>query len=344
MNRIIAGLLIMLAPCAALAQKASTDTEQVPIEEYVPKVIIEGKWGTRPGEFGIASQFPLGHFEKYQPSSLAVDSKGNIYVLDFVNDRIQKFDKSGKYLTELPVEGMKGELAGYCYDGTCYEEPPAPGQKIERKVMGQIEVQGINIVIDSKDDLYYYLKRNKDGKETGEVWQFRNDKLVKKTVVPSVPGGLSCHDGVLWITEYPYEFVKTDIGSDFNVFEGKKYLRKDVNELKKQKLATSVRASQNNKERHVLRPGSKEGVRLEPVPGEEFVSPGAIRDSKALVTSLRGEEKILNEYNLSGKLLRRLRADSRPRNGLRDSRDNFYIISADNTGIKVTRHSREVAR
>jgi len=180
MNRIIAGLLIMLAPCAALAQKASTDTEQVPIEEYVPKVIIEGKWGTRPGEFGIASQFPLGHFEKYQPSSLAVDSKGNIYVLDFVNDRIQKFDKSGKYLTELPVEGMKGELAGYCDEDTCYEEPPAPGQKIKRKVMGQVEVQGINIVIDSKDNLYYYLKRNKDSKETGEVWQFRNDKLVKK--------------------------------------------------------------------------------------------------------------------------------------------------------------------
>ena len=35
-------------------------------------------------------------------------------------------------------------------------------------------------MIDAKDSLYYYLKRNKDGKESGEVWQFKNDKLVKK--------------------------------------------------------------------------------------------------------------------------------------------------------------------
>lgn len=180
MKKMILSVIVLFAAGSLAAQEASTAADQVPIEEYVPKVIIEGKWGTGPGEFGMASQFPLGHFEKYQPSSLAVDSKGNIYILDFVNDRIQKFNKSGKYMTELPVEGLKGELAGYCYDGTCYEEPPAPGQKIERKVMGQIEVQGINIVIDSKDTLYYYLKRNKDGKETGEVWEFRSDKLVKK--------------------------------------------------------------------------------------------------------------------------------------------------------------------
>jgi len=181
MKKMILSVIVLFAAGSLAAQEASTAADQVPIEEYVPKVIIEGKWGTGPGEFGMASQFPLGHFEKYQPSSLAVDSKGNIYILDFVNDRIQKFNKSGKYMTELPVEGLKGELAGYCYDGTCYEEPPAPGQKIERKVMGQVEVQGINIVIDSKDTLYYYLKRSKDGKETGEVWQFRNDKLVKKS-------------------------------------------------------------------------------------------------------------------------------------------------------------------
>ncbi|HNT97302.1 MAG TPA: hypothetical protein PKK31_03435 [Elusimicrobiales bacterium] len=229
MNRIIAGVLIMLSPCAALAQEASTAADQVPIEEYVPKVIIESKWGTGPGEFGMASQFPLGYFEKYQPSSLAVDSKGNIYILDFVNDRIQKFNKSGKYLTELPVEGLKGELAGYCDDDTCYEEPPAPGQKIERKVMGQVEVQGINIVIDSKDDLYYYLKRVKDGKETGEVWEFRNDKLVKKTEVPAhggvyyeAPLGLILEsDDSIWIFNIKENNKKTH--NFYEVKSAKKY-------------------------------------------------------------------------------------------------------------------------
>ncbi len=343
----------MLSPCAALAQEASTAADQVPIEEYVPKVIIEGKWGTGPGEFGRQGDFDYD----LEPGSLAVDSKGNIYILDFVNNRIQKYSSEGKHLMDISVDGLKGPVQCWAvrrYDesekrhiwsvGATAEKPSGVPDSDLQAYIWPPEVQGINIVIDSKDTLYYYLKRNKEGKETGEVWEFKNDKLVKKTVVPSVPGGLSCHDGDLWITEYPYEFVKTDIGSDFNVFEGKKYLRKDVNELKKQKVAASVQASRNNKERHVLRPGSKEGVRLEPVPGEEFVSPGAIRDSKALVTSLRGKEKILNEYNLSGKLLRRLRADSRPRNGFRDSRENFYIISADNTGIKVTRHSREAMR
>jgi len=222
MNRIIAGVLIMLAPCAALAQEASTAADQVPIEEYVPKVIIEGKWGTGPGEFGTASQFPLGHFENYEPSSLAVDSKGNIYILDFVNDRIQKFSKEGKYLASLSIEGLKGELAGYCDEDACYEEPPGPGQKIEEKVMGQVEVQGINIVIDSKDTLYYYLKRNKDGKEIGEVWEFKNDKLVKKQSqnpdaieVPGKPRGvpLSKHPSINWERAE----ISKDALSGFNV-------------------------------------------------------------------------------------------------------------------------------
>lgn len=34
-------------------QLQQNTTEQVQIEEYVPKVIIEGKWGTVPGEFGF---------------------------------------------------------------------------------------------------------------------------------------------------------------------------------------------------------------------------------------------------------------------------------------------------
>ncbi len=52
--------------------KESTETvttDNVPIEEYVPKVIIEGKWGTGPGEFGMASRFPLGLYDQYKPSS-----------------------------------------------------------------------------------------------------------------------------------------------------------------------------------------------------------------------------------------------------------------------------------
>jgi hypothetical protein len=142
----------------------------VPIEEYVPKVIIEGKWGTGPGEFGYDGFNPedfspnsavFGPDDLIHPRSLSVDSKGNIYILDVANNRIQKFNKNGKHLTDLKVDSWSG-----------YELDPEKGW--------WYKVRGINIVIDSKDNLYYYLKRTKDGKETGEVWQFRNDKMVKK--------------------------------------------------------------------------------------------------------------------------------------------------------------------
>jgi len=193
MNRIIAGLLIMLAPCGVLAQKASTDTEQVPIEEYVPKVIIEGKWGTGPGEFGVLDDPMQAEYYKVPqfPGSLAVNSKGEIYILDHVNGRIQKFSQTGQHLVDIPVL-------------SCADENKKNIVKVEEMKDGTISFDlrsspsflGINIVIDSKDTLYYYLKRSKDGKETGEVWQFKNDKLVKKTVVP-VGGSIAAGQGLV---------------------------------------------------------------------------------------------------------------------------------------------------
>jgi hypothetical protein len=172
------------------------DSEDVPVYEYVPKVIIEGKWGRGPGEFGRQSDVNYD----FKPESLAVDSKGNIYILDFVNNRIQKFDSSGKYLKSIEVDGLKGPVncwAYESYDETTGEtirsvdspsvDPSIPPEKPEGipedKLIPYIyppEVQGINIVIDSKDNLYYYLKRIKDGKEVGEVWEFNDDKLVRK--------------------------------------------------------------------------------------------------------------------------------------------------------------------
>jgi DNA-binding beta-propeller fold protein YncE len=46
-----------------------------------------GKLGTAPGEFS-------------QPHSIALDSKGRVYVADRNNVRIQVFDAKGKFLTE----------------------------------------------------------------------------------------------------------------------------------------------------------------------------------------------------------------------------------------------------
>jgi sugar lactone lactonase YvrE len=48
-----------------------------------------GRQGSGPGEFGL-------------PHSVAVDARGRVYVADRMNDRVQIFDGSGKFLDEWP--------------------------------------------------------------------------------------------------------------------------------------------------------------------------------------------------------------------------------------------------
>jgi len=207
MKKMIVFIAALLMAAGSWAQQAGTQAvngDNVPIEEYVPKVIIEGKWGTGPGEFGVAWTYasdtdspmsPSGSKSMpIYPSSLAVDGKGNIYVLDAINNRIQKFDAEGKFLKAIAADAYMGEEQPIWYGKVKAEDGREILDRVDSKgksgrTIGvdswfpyywPITVEGINIVIDSKDTLYYYLKRAKDGKETGEVWEFRKDKLVRK--------------------------------------------------------------------------------------------------------------------------------------------------------------------
>ena len=154
--------------------------QSVITEEYVAKVIIEGKWGTNAGEFG--PPYTVEYDVKARDLSLAVDSKGNIYILDYINNRIQKFNKEGKYLLSIPVESWKGEEVK--------DQEILIGDEWKYMIK-PIEAEGINIAIDSEDNLYYYchknlIKTNESGEwirnpeAKGEVWLFKNDRLVKK--------------------------------------------------------------------------------------------------------------------------------------------------------------------
>lgn len=137
-------------------------------EEYEERVVVRGRWGVGAGEFGIMYKDD----QEYKPESLAVDSKGNIYILDLVNNRIQKFSNDGRYLLSIPVDSLKGEVR--------YWE----GKPVKNEVEGMegtyliepTETRGVNIVIDSKDNLYYYCIKG----DKGEVWMFKDDKLVKR--------------------------------------------------------------------------------------------------------------------------------------------------------------------
>jgi len=193
MKKMILFAVSLFAAGTLPAQEASTATDKVPIEEYVPKVIIEGKWGTGPGQFGaLADPMQAEYYRVPQfPGSLAVNSKGEIYILDHINGRIQKFSRTGKHLADIPVLSCADETKNNIVKVEAMEEG-VTSFDLSRSP----SFVGINIVIDSKDNLYYYLKRNKDGKETGEVWQFKNDKLVKKTAVP-VGGSIAAGQGLV---------------------------------------------------------------------------------------------------------------------------------------------------
>jgi len=69
-------------------------------EKYESKVLIVGKWGEKPGEYKYRPW--QGDFD--WPRSFAVDDNEHIYVLDYINNRVQHYDGDGKFLGTIPIE------------------------------------------------------------------------------------------------------------------------------------------------------------------------------------------------------------------------------------------------
>ena len=91
-------------------------------EKYVKKVIIDAKWGNGPGEFGMVpypkSDPPIG------PKDFYVNGN-KIYVLDYVNERVEIFNSKGVFLTQIRYnkKEISDSLAGFVditVDGECY--------------------------------------------------------------------------------------------------------------------------------------------------------------------------------------------------------------------------------
>jgi len=90
--------LVLFYSIGLLGLSAKVNPDSLP-EKYVPKVIIEAKWGDGPGEFGMdtLSDPPGG------PGNLLVDEDENIFIYDCANGRIYKYDSQGLFIRELNV-------------------------------------------------------------------------------------------------------------------------------------------------------------------------------------------------------------------------------------------------
>ncbi len=64
--------------------------------------LVQGAWGSQEGQFGRGSS---RDGLTYGPRSFAVDSAGRVYVLDWANQRLQRYDDKGKLINLLPLVG-----------------------------------------------------------------------------------------------------------------------------------------------------------------------------------------------------------------------------------------------
>lgn len=76
-------------------------------------VLSWGGKGNGDSQFAFDAGNIKNNFNEPKGGSLAIDSKGNIYVADTYNHRVQKFDPSGKLLTKWGSEGTEdGQFRG----------------------------------------------------------------------------------------------------------------------------------------------------------------------------------------------------------------------------------------
>jgi len=103
------GLLVLMIGCFLLGMATKAEVEGVKesnldsrnqgTENYVKKVIIDAEWGDDIGEFGmdLHSSPPSG------PGNLVVD-KENLYIYDWANSRICKYNLMGDFKKILDVD------------------------------------------------------------------------------------------------------------------------------------------------------------------------------------------------------------------------------------------------
>lgn len=86
-----------------IIEKIASQTEEAATQEkYEMKTLMEIPWGSKPGELGTKVVEGLA----IVPDRLSVDGKGNIYIFDKANNRINKYNKSGGFIQDYKVDSF----------------------------------------------------------------------------------------------------------------------------------------------------------------------------------------------------------------------------------------------
>ncbi|MCK4353272.1 hypothetical protein KAW65_07695 [candidate division WOR-3 bacterium] len=117
LKMLLSGLILFFA--ASFVSAKERVPESVGREKYVAEVIAEFTPGSWSPSKGMPGPYELGIYEcevLAGPGSIAIDDSGNIYILDTVNWRIQKYNGKGKFLSSIII-GKKSRT-GYdlCLD------------------------------------------------------------------------------------------------------------------------------------------------------------------------------------------------------------------------------------
>ncbi len=91
-EKVLLNLIIAISLCGTVSA----------IEKEVrSETVITTRIGTADGEFGYKTYEDGSWIE---PTAIAIDSSGNIFISDPLNSRIQKFDKKGKYISKINIK------------------------------------------------------------------------------------------------------------------------------------------------------------------------------------------------------------------------------------------------
>jgi sugar lactone lactonase YvrE len=87
-------------------------------ETFTNKEVLRVKWGSGDGQIGLFFGGPEPSYEF--PKDMTIDSKGNIYISDYVNKRIVKYNKNGAFIVNIGTEQSVGRSETY-YENLCVD-------------------------------------------------------------------------------------------------------------------------------------------------------------------------------------------------------------------------------